>query len=302
MLHLEPIPDDSEIEDKMPKFKVSNGFIVREKRVQDKSCNGRKSDTGVKGLTIAQQRQRHLVLDRDFEDILEACRPRNRGDGPSALLSQLQLFGLVTKKKQNSISNIIEGDEIFESSFVAPKEWNSINLDDPSQSSTHLSVFGVHPDEFSLPKQGSRNKISAASSDCSTYSSQSLSSSFTNNISAMLGQSPRIYPLRNVQIQLSASIDVPSAINDFVLGTMQKSRSNGSLPEEDVDDVNFHRDRSNSIISSCDSASASNFQRKLLSLEAMRKAMDYHDSTIIYHEPEVPDVAQDNLNAQTKVV
>lgn len=282
LLHTGPIPDDREVEENRPKYNVSNGFIVRGNKAQDRTGGGGNMDRELKkGLTASQKHQRHLVLGRDFEDILEACRPRNRGDGgaPPSLLSQLKLFGLLGEKSRNNISNIIEGDEIIDKVQETPTEWNSVNLDDPSLSPGQ-SLLSAH--------NGSPNNLSLASSDFSAYSTQSLLSSFTNKHSVMLGRSPSMTPLGNMKIQLSSSIDIPFAIADVVRGTMKKSRSNGSLPEED------------SIVSSCDSGSISNWQGKVWSLEAMRKAMDFHDSNIIYNEPsEFPEVESRHV-AQSK--
>lgn len=142
-----------------------------------------------------------MVVGRDFEDILEACRPQNRGDGgtPSTLIAQLKLFGLLGGKRQDStgISNIIEGDEIIKVTQGEPKEWNSIDLDDPSLVSSAQSLLSGSVDaSFSMGKPGS-------GSDLSAYSTHSPSSTFTNNLSAMLGRSPTgsISPLKHIQIQ-----------------------------------------------------------------------------------------------------
>ena len=195
-----PAPDDPDFEDNRPKYVVSNGFIVRD----DKSRNVARSAESTSrhtGLTVSQQQQRHLVVGRDFEDILEACRPRNRGDGgtPSTLMAQLRLFGLLGEKRQDStgISNIIEGDEIIEVTQGEPKEWNSVDLDDPSLVSSAQSLLSGSVDaSFSMGKPGS-------GSDLSAYSTHSPSSTFTNNLSAMLGRSPTrsISPLKHIQIQ-----------------------------------------------------------------------------------------------------
>ena len=178
------------------------------------------------GIPESQHRQRHLVLERSFEDILEACRPRNRGDGgaPPPLLSQLELFGLVSNE-------------------------------------------------------------SLASSDSYGHSSPSVSAFYNLSTS-----------MKNMQIQLSSSLDIPLHITDNGRDKMPKSRSHGSLPEEDSDEMQSQRDgRSNSVISS-DSISTSNPVGKLSTLEAMRKFMDHHDKNIRYKAPDESHDAE-NLHA-----
>jgi hypothetical protein len=124
--------------------------------------------------------QRHLVSGRDFEDILEACRPRNRGDRfggmPKALVSQMKIFGLVREEEENNNS-------------ISPA-WGSVD-------------FGIGPRD-------------SGSDDKSRSSQSTVASYFTNTYAFILSRSPGSQSnntsptMSSVQIQQSRSHEVPS--------------------------------------------------------------------------------------------
>ena len=274
---------------------MSNGFIVHDKQSTTASNKNNYSNKQLNGLTTSQQEQKHVVLLRYFEDILEACRPRNRGSStgctPPALLSQLKLFGLVGEKSLTNISNIIEGDEVAENSLQAPKEWNSIDLGRldlrPAQSSSAINDL--------LDLQSKSGSNSNDSSYCSTPSSV-----FASNLTMVLGRSPcNIHhaspSLKLIQIQQAPSLNIPS---ENVLydqgGNMKKTASIASMDIVE-DEVLQKRSRSNSVASSCGSFGSTSFGNdKLYTLEAMKKAMDAFDENVQYHEP-----GRNELNIET---
>jgi hypothetical protein len=161
-----------------------------------------------------------------------------------------------------------------------------VNPDDPILNPRQGFMSANQEDDFTLRKEGGfRTNESLASSDFSGHSSPSLSAFYNLSTS-----------MKNMQIQLSSSLDIPLHITDIGRDKMPKSRSHGSLPEEDSDDMQSHKDgRSNSVISS-DSISISNRLGKLSSLEAMRKFMDHHDKNISYTAPDKSRDAE-NLHA-----
>lgn len=163
---------------------LANGFIVHE------PCEKRTSDSRESGEDEKQdsQIQRHLISGRDFDDILEACRPRNLGEHfggmPKALVSQMKIFGLIGKES---------GNVNFTNENPA---WGSPNFD----SSLHDSE--------------SEDMISKSSHS-------TVISHFTNTYSYMLShsQSPNSHNLASpympaFQIQMSKSLEMPSFLLD----------------------------------------------------------------------------------------
>ena len=79
----------------------ANGFVMKYPRPKcvRKSTNEENSENAEKGKESKRVNPQHMISGREFADILEACRPRNRGDSvkmmPSALKSLL---------RQNSVS------------------------------------------------------------------------------------------------------------------------------------------------------------------------------------------------------
>lgn len=280
------VPNNDEGGTEPPKVKTfANGFIVHDKKKSDTSGKANSSNKQLKDLTISQQQQKHVTSARDFEDILEACRPRNRGSSTGctspALLSQLKLFGLVGEKNETNISNIIEGDEVAESSSQAPKEWNSINLD--------------HPDLSPAQSMSAINDLYGAHSPNSSYSS-TPSSIFASNLTMILGRSPcnihHASPyLKLIQIQQAPTLDMPpeTVVYDEG-GGMKKTLSHASI--DILEDVILQKSsRSNSIASSCESIGSTSYgNEKLYTLEAMKKAMDAFDENVQYHEPRPTDI------------
>lgn len=133
------------------------------------------------------QQSQHLISDRDFEDILEACRPRNLEAAsiglPKALVAQMKIFGLIGKVETNK--------------HHAYSEWGSVDFDAASNDS------GKDDDE--------RSK-----------SSHSTHSHFTSVYSlALNNHSPRSQtvsthsPSSPVQIQQSRSLETPHFFNNL---------------------------------------------------------------------------------------
>jgi hypothetical protein len=275
-LCVEDTMPEEEVGEDGPKFKTcSNGFIFHEKG----SYNRLQRTRAVKGTSVAKQQQKHLVLGRNFEDILQACRPRNKGSytggTPPALISQLKMFDLIGDKKSN------EGPNAFDQQPTdMPQEWNSIFLGDPN-----LSPCPSLNNSIDLSGKFSRNE---SSSELSNFSS-TPSSVFASNLSMILGRSPgNIHhgspSLNHIQIQQHGSSDVPlEIIGNDIGGGIRRSNSQGTI--ENVDEPPSRKgSRSDSIISSCGSnGSISYTNGKLLSLEAMKKAMDHFDEHVFHH-------------------
>eukprot|EP00551_Chaetoceros_affinis_P006665 CAMPEP_0203671262 /NCGR_PEP_ID=MMETSP0090-20130426/7095_1 /ASSEMBLY_ACC=CAM_ASM_001088 /TAXON_ID=426623 /ORGANISM="Chaetoceros affinis, Strain CCMP159" /LENGTH=1430 /DNA_ID=CAMNT_0050536291 /DNA_START=64 /DNA_END=4353 /DNA_ORIENTATION=+ len=153
---------------------MGNGFIVREK---DATIDMR--GVGNDEKKNNPQTQRHLISGRDFEDILEACRPRNLDNTicgmPKALVSQMKIFGLIEKTEVN--------DHSVKSGFGSSRDFESSPGD--------------------------------SASDRSRSSFSTATSNFTNTFPAVLSRSPGSTPnqspiLSSVQIQQSRSLDLPS--------------------------------------------------------------------------------------------
>ena len=226
--------------------------------------------------SATQNHQRHLISDRDFEDILEACRPRNRGESiggmPSALTSLLRKFGNTSTSKANknicssdsqskgSITNASAGDletspactSSLSMSNVNPsnenvqiEEWGSVSFDAldygtiPTVSTTtNNNDHGSQSSPHLLSPEHIRmnRERQGSGSDKS-----SPSSSFTSNFSFLLGRSPGSYyqhspSINGIQIQQSSSFDIPLLSIDNSCAVMKKIRSEDSLSTICVDE------------------------------------------------------------------
>ena len=165
---------------------MANGFIVRDKATSMDTDNGENNNEHKK----SSKTQRNLISGRDFEDILEACRPRKLGETiggmPRALVAQMKIFGLIGKVEEND--NVISS------------EWGSVDFDiDPHDS---------------------------ASDDRSRSSHSTVTSHFTNAYSFILSRSPgsNVSPTMlstSIQIQQSRSHEMPSfLLNETKLRTL----------------------------------------------------------------------------------
>jgi Vacuolar membrane-associated protein Iml1 len=160
---------------------------------------------------VSQERQ--LIAGRDFNDILEACRPRNSTGLPSALRSLLRIFHVPEPLSSG------HRDDRLDTTDDLP-EWGSIDhestTDSPSRQSHHRRVVALgqepgvdlSPGFGPLPAPGGSfdgdqaEKESVASSYASQHSSGigvAYDRPFVNNKS-----SPT---LAGVQVQKSASLD-----------------------------------------------------------------------------------------------
>ena len=74
--------DDGEDEPHVQTWSASNGFL---KRINNSSVIQETTQQPVPIGSARQQRYKNLIRDRGFEDILQACRPRSRGEYGSGL-------------------------------------------------------------------------------------------------------------------------------------------------------------------------------------------------------------------------
>ncbi len=230
-------------------------------------------------LTDSENTQRHLILGRDFEDILEACRPRNRGvtSGgiPPALLSQLKLFGLTGTKSESTFENI------------HTEVWGSLQFDDKQLSPVRIS--GVPSVKYPTRNSEAMAMLKRGSgSDLSSHST--ASSNFTTNLSFILGRSPmNIHhsspTLKIVQIQQNSSARIPLVVTGES-SQLRNNVSQDSLLEEEIEAESFikiRKERKPSIASAA-SLSTHGHGGKKLSIAALKKAMTSHDNNIFSSE------------------
>mmetsp|Transcript_54724 Transcript_54724/g.163590 ORF Transcript_54724/g.163590 Transcript_54724/m.163590 type:complete len:2342 (-) Transcript_54724:20-7045(-) len=210
---------------------AANGFMVREAESIDPvisfcepvmppktDSTGTLTSQFVK--THAQKQQRHLISGREFEDILEACRPRNRGDTiPSSLVTLLQK-SKISKSQPNRLARkahkpsqhtkakapaaVEHEDSARNSSGIKPsestvsmhlQEWGAVNFDDfgggvmlrskqygpPKIASCHK----LYEHDGSISPSAPNNEQAGSGSEKS-----SPSSSFASHYSFLLGRSP----------------------------------------------------------------------------------------------------------------
>lgn len=223
--------------------------------------------------------QKQLNFGRDFEDILEACRPKCRGlaNGgvPPPLLSQLKFFGLVGSKNSNA-GMYEKSQQANTTTSSLPGEWGTIRFEDTPPSPSHSKSRS--------PGRGSLNQRLDSSHIVRTGSGSDLShsttSSFTTNLSLILGRSPsKIHhaspTLKLIQIQ-QGSVQLP-------LGLLNVRRRNAisqdSLIDDEDNDVRKDPNERKSSYASVTTISTNGVDKKR-SLSAMRKGMELHDENI----------------------
>ena len=299
-----------------------NGFVVRvptevevarSETPRQPAASGLEAEAST-GRSHSQRQQRHLISSRNFEDILEACRPRNRGDTLSAFPSALAMLvsnnisqkddrGQATKESDEATQNADGGEErVLPSTHVDTSntvslepvsEWGAIDFETAtgeslgkiSEGSTSISPAGV----AIMEEYVQRDIKSKAGSD----KSSSPSSSFSSHHSSMLfgrslERSPNLlsssFPLRGdfgfgqgaTALQIQPSSDLPLPL-----------LADAGTP----DDHNHHLVRHNSVLSD-DSFStiASDDRRKSSiqadkSVEALKRLMSSYDTNTFAPPP-----------------
>jgi hypothetical protein len=169
----------------------------------------------------AQLEQRHLISGRDFEDILEACRPRNIGitigGMPSSLVSILQTWNnsnlktsptkksldIITRKK---VSDTSSSDEVESQVSIIPrprsftresfdfKEWGAVDFDECFPRKQIKSPSNISTAALANASSPTHNSMTAASERVGSHSNSDVSShspasSFTSHLSHLLGRS-----------------------------------------------------------------------------------------------------------------
>lgn len=298
-----------------------NGFVVRvptgtevevakSETPREPAASGLEAEAPT-GRSHSQRQQRHLISSRNFEDILEACRPRNRGDTLSAFPSALALLvsnnatvqdecAQMKSKEVDAATQHADGGEralpsphVDAASLEPVSEWGAIDFETAAgeslgkiaEGSTSVSPAGV----AIMEEYVQRDIKSKAGSD----KSSSPSSSFSSHHSSMLfgrslERSPNLlsssFPLRGdfgfgqgaTALQIQPSSDLPLPL-----------LADAGTPE----DHHHHLVRHNSVLSD-DSFStiASDDRRKLViqadkSAEALKKMMNNYDTNIFAPPP-----------------
>jgi len=185
-----------------------NGFVARgtETTVDTPSASLPRPAVGGVGITAAgrshsQRQQRHLINSRDFEDILEACRPRNRGQTFSSVPSALAL--LLPTTARSCDASVVKDDEVetvlatdtkrnsFQSETVDDRwsldtvsEWGAVDFEGfgDKASPILLARDPVEIDDVDLLAGGNKRDVSGSESESSA-------SSLANSYSYFLGRS-----------------------------------------------------------------------------------------------------------------
>ena len=210
-----------------------NGFVVRiptEVEVVKSETPRQLATSGLEaeasaGRSDSQRQQRHLISSRNFEDILEACRPRNRGDTLSAFPSALALLvsnnttvqderaQIESKEIDVSTQNSGGGElalpsphiDAYNGSGLEPvSEWGAIDFETAAGESLGKIAEGstsVSPAGIALLEKYVHRDSAKAGSDKSSSPSSSFSSPHSSMIfGRSLERSPDLlsssFPLR----------------------------------------------------------------------------------------------------------
>ena len=185
---------------------VSNGFLRRNKPIyHDQSAPISVPTSDVGATATAKDHARHLISQRGFEDILQACRPRNRGEYGSGL--PISLSNLLRKFSPNINHSIQASEKTFsldQSGGLSPQR---------SSRAKNLEWGAVSFDEFNMTKVSSSLQRSQFYRMSASLSDSSSASSFTSLGSSMfVSQTASGMHLQST-MSLSLEGGQPSAIN-----------------------------------------------------------------------------------------
>jgi len=261
---------------------AANGFILPTRESSDSlpsrvkvepnspasfSVNGIAASSPEKRRPVSQERA--LNEGRDFLDILEACRPRNSNQIPSALQAILKMYRRSERFERN-LSDLNAGEileERGETDELKPlREWSSLDIDieEPLNrvAGSRSGIFG--PNE----KHSERSDSSALSSPSSSYQSL-VGVSFDRHL---LGRVKGCAPLGGIHLQRSMSLLPVVPRTDGDADTV-KSDGSWSTTGDDLMDEDLA------------SSKVANKERNCR-VSQIRKIMANHDSNY-FKEPQV---------------
>ncbi len=204
---------------------------------------------------------RQLIADRDFYDILEACKPRDAGHSlPSALAALLKMNRNSDESQKNELSNRLrnaappnEGDRIGLNRPVL-KEWGSVDFDNVGARLLRSAKLKLSKRPES-PQEG--NVSDRDRSDLSDNDKLSPASSIASHLSTMLGrsfESTFLMTARGIevttqgtQLQKSPSIEFDPLLMDGPV-TSDDSLSSGGEEGASDDPTGEKREIDNSLI------------------------------------------------------
>ncbi len=185
---------------------VSNGFLRRRKPINhDQSAPTSFPSSDV--AATAKDHARHLISQRGFEDILQACRPRNRGEYGSGL--PVSLSNLLRKFSPNGNNSMQASDQMINldqpggSNYYSPQrssraknlEWGAVSFDDFNMTKVSSSLQRSQFYRMSASLSDSSSASSFTSIGSSMFVSQSMSGMHlqsTTSLSVEAGQTSAI--------------------------------------------------------------------------------------------------------------
>jgi len=195
-------------------------------------------------------RERQLIAGRDFRDILDACRPRNAGAIPSALVAILEMQvtpkgGVLTDDDCDSTGHTSTG------SRTGLQEWGALEFDDliksgsPVRKEVRSSSMGHEYDRLSpsllgrSPPRGAYAHHGGCSPDDSSHAS-SIASQISSSVLGLSYDRPYLAhkgspSFGEVQLQRSPSLEIEILANDVseeTAGNDDTTKENGSDLEE----------------------------------------------------------------------
>ena len=241
-----------------------NGFLRSRKKTSPKKLMTRNSKEDLKTFTehgnaaaspavkAVKRTQKRELAERDFRDVLEACRPRGAGLMPKALKALLKIYAISRESNKN---DFLEKTENENAEKIG--EWNEVNMDGLTKT---IVVTSLDKKDASSPIITSLSPPRVNDLDRQDGSSMQ-SSSYTSHYSSMLGAS---YERRFV---------IPGSSSKNGGSRMQRSPS---LEMED----SLLQSRTNSSERSAAGSSRSSddsTEKEMFFVEAIRDYMQNHD-------------------------
>jgi hypothetical protein len=238
-----------------------NGFVLSSSYRKSPVVISSPLQQPLKNLQIGKSSGRQLIDGRDFQDILEACRPRHAGAIPSALLAVLRI--------SNKANTSLTSDESIPLEDSNIEEWGTIKFESTPQSKIY-------------------NKPSAMDFTGSLNSRQLSTSPQLNTTTGSLSAINVLNPTSSFESQINNAYRSFSDENMHA-GTMDRTRSVAQLQRSasltlDADDiVNAPRNLTKTYASgaSSDEEEIDNNDENSKLADLLRTMMRNHDSTLM---------------------
>lgn len=182
-------------------WQTSNGFLCR---ADVEPLMDSYTQTGVNVNSGSNTQYRHMITGRDFENILQACRPRNRGEHGSGL--PLSLSTLIKKSAANENNGVILSND-----FNRPQERAGIGQ--ASNQQRLMNESGQTSPQRMLKQSSKGRNLEWGAVNFNEFTSKGLQDDLGSQSSSSLASSSSLIPplQQNALGHLQSSVSLETA-------------------------------------------------------------------------------------------